>query len=207
VSVYVLLACGIPGPPTSPLDNAYLPTFYSAGVDDCAHSASMGTGTTSGVKVEASPDNDDDCTPAASTPAIASAGAETATGVAAIGSGDVVRSIVTCGGGWVSSDSGGRTPPRRKRGAHAGLRKSAGGGGGSERSALLGSHERSVRCDRASTCGAGFERELWTAGPHPRPHSRACVGAGGRALWRGAPRQLWAPGREEPTGRHAGRVR
>jgi hypothetical protein len=149
----------------------------------------MGTGTTSGVKVEASPDNDDDCTPAAPTPAIAPAGAETATGVAAIGSGDVVRSIVTCGGGGgrASSDSGGRTPPRRKRGATRGLRKSAGGGGGSESSALLGSHERNVRCDRASTCGAGLERELWTAGvpipvPIPEPASVLGVALSGAGL-------------------------
>jgi hypothetical protein len=82
-----------------------------------------------------------------------------------IGSGDVVRNIVTCSsGGWASSDSCGRTPPRRKRDATRGLRKSAGGSGGSEVSALLGSHERNVRCDRASACGARFERELSIAG-------------------------------------------
>jgi hypothetical protein len=109
--------------------------------------------------------------------------------------------IVTCG-----SDSGGRTLPRRKRGATRGLRKSVGGGGGRERSALLGSHERNVRCGRASTCGAGLERELWTAGvpvPIPEPAVLGVALSGAR----GAPRQLWAPGREEPTGRYAGRVR
>ncbi|KAI0284414.1 hypothetical protein BC826DRAFT_158163 [Russula brevipes] len=61
----------------------------------------------------------------------------------------------------VQQDSGGRTPLRRKRGATRRLRESAGGGGWSER---LGSHERSVHCERASACGAGLERELWPAG-------------------------------------------
>ena len=95
----------------------------------------------------------------------------------ASGSGDVVRSIVTCG--RPRRDSGGRTPPRRRRGVVRGLRRSAGGGGGSESNALLGSHERNVRCNRVSAAcvgvivavdGAGLDRVLGVGtGPVPIP--------------------------------------
>ncbi|KAF8267405.1 hypothetical protein EI94DRAFT_1730455 [Lactarius quietus] len=96
-------------------------------------------------------------------------------------SGDSVRSSATCGRGTGSRDSGGRTPPRRKRGAVRGLlRASVGGGGGSERSALLGSHERNVRWSRgASVCccecaaeadaGTGKGAGLDEAVPVPAP--------------------------------------
>jgi hypothetical protein len=70
-------------------------------------------------------------------------------------------------------------------GATRGLRKSAGGGGGSERSALVGSHERNVRCDRASTCSAWLEREFSSAGvpvPIPEPASVLGVALSGAGL-------------------------
>jgi hypothetical protein len=54
---------------------------------------------------------------------------------------------------------------------------------GARGASLLGSHERYMHCDRASTCGAGLERELWTAGgpvpiPEPAMLGVALSGAG-----------------------------